>query len=270
MRPSEDDPLRVRTLVTRREIAPGAEEFLPPSEGILLPPERTFSALTPHRGFAPERIEHVEIAAERESFGDVLIGMRAFRQHVDDQLITMFGVTIPGRAPSTVSHYYVASGGDFEARGWSVSVARQLVDAVRASLDYTQIDTRWVGLSPESGALTVVAASALRTGRERVHDVTASVESAVPATDTRVFVLYKVSTGFAGESRSDVGGQPGVRFDVQVNQELPFMNFTNAQWEMLVAVRNLYRDELLESSVYDELLVVHPPKRIVGGLTVRF
>jgi len=32
----------------------------------------------------------------------------------------------------------------------------------------------------------------------------------------------------------------------------------------------MFRDDLLDSSVYDELLVVRPPKRVVGGLTVRF
>ena len=59
-------------------------------------------------------------------------------------------------------------------------------------------------------------------------------------------------------------------FDVQVTQSLPFMNFANAQWEMLLGVRNLFRDVVDEASMYDELLVVRPPKRIVGGLTLRF
>ena len=44
------------------------------------------------------------------------------------------------------------------------------------------------------------------------------------------------------------------------------MDFANAHWEMLVGVRNLFRDAADEASVYDELLVVRPPKRIVGGL----
>ena len=48
------------------------------------------------------------------------------------------------------------------------------------------------------------------------------------------------------------------------------MNFTSARWEMLVAVRNFFRDGSFDSSVFDELLVTQPPKRIVGGLTVRF
>jgi hypothetical protein len=270
VRPSEEDSLRIRALATRREIAPGAEEFLPPSTGLWLPPERTFSPLDASRGFVPERIEHLEVAAERDMVGNLVLGVRAFRQHVDNQMVTIFGVSVPGRAPSALGHYYVATGGDFEARGWSVSAGREVTEGVRASIDYTQVDTRWVGGAPDAGALAMVAASALRTGRERVHDVTTSVESALPATATRVFVLYKITSGLAAAREAGSGATSGARFDVQVNQGLPFMGFTNAQWEMLVAVRNMFREDLTDSSVYDELLVVRPPKRIVGGLTVRF
>jgi len=48
------------------------------------------------------------------------------------------------------------------------------------------------------------------------------------------------------------------------------MKFHTSQWEMLVGVRNLFHDSLANTSAYDELLVVRPPKRIVGGLTVKF
>jgi hypothetical protein len=37
-----------------------------------------------------------------------------------------------------------------------------------------------------------------------------------------------------------------------------------------VAVRNLFYEATPGASVYDEILVLRPPKRIVGGLTVRF
>ena len=60
------------------------------------------------------------------------------------------------------------------------------------------------------------------------------------------------------------------RFELQVNQALPFMGFMRSQWEMLVAVRNLFQEGMPTSSVYDEVLVVRPPTRVVGGLTVRF
>jgi hypothetical protein len=85
-----------------------------------------------------------------------------------------------------------------------------------------------------------------------------------------LFVLYKMNAAF--DALHAVGSVPGTntRFDVQVNQSLPFLNFTNAQWEMLVAVSNLFKEEWAETSVYDELLVVRPPTRVLGGVTVRF
>ena len=202
--------------------------------------------------------------------GDVVVGLRAFRQHVDDQLVTLFGGGVPGKADAALGHYYVASGGDFEGRGWGVSVSRDIADSVRASVDYTQAESRWVVPSPDARALAVVAASAIRTGRERIHDVTTTVAATIPVVETRVFAVYKINTGFAAYDPDNLDARPGARFEVQVNQALPFMNFTSAQWEMLVAVRNLFRDDMLDSSMYDELLVVRPPKRVVGGVTVRF
>jgi hypothetical protein len=48
------------------------------------------------------------------------------------------------------------------------------------------------------------------------------------------------------------------------------MDFSSAKWEMLVGVRDFFRDATADGSIYDELLVVRPPKRVVGGLTLRF
>ena len=84
--------------------------------------------------------------------------------------------------------------------------------------------------------------SILRDRRERIHDLTTSVESTLPVTDTRFFAVYKINSRLRRRrSRRDAG--VGARFDVQVNQSLPFLNFSGAQWEMLVAVRNLFRDD---------------------------
>ena len=270
IRPSLSDTLEFRATVSRREIAPGAEEFLPPTTEVWLPPERTFSPVSSNRGFTPERVEHLEVAMERQWAGDFVVGLRAFRQHVDDQLVTLFGGGLPGKADATLGHYYVASGGNFEGRGWGVSVSREMADGFRASVDYTQADSRWVGASPDAYAVAIAAASAVRNGRERIHDLTTTVATVVPVVATRVFVAYKLNTGFVAHDPASTDARPGTRFEVQVNQALPFMNFTSANWEMLVAVRNLFRDDMLDSSVYDELLVVRPPKRVVGGVTVKF
>ena len=262
------DELTIRATVSRRSTAPGAEEFIPPSTGLWLPPERTFSPVSPRNGLHPERIDHYEIAAEREVPGSVVIGVRAFRQNVDDQLVTLFGVAPPGTAASMVGHYYVASGGDVETRGWGVSVSRDVTHGLRASIDYTYAGANWIRGSSDTPVLSRVAASVVRDDAESFHDLTTSVESVLPVLETRVFVVYKINTRFADAGTSAPGA--GTRFDVQLNQSLPFLNFSSAQWEMLVAVRNLFREELMDASAYDELLVVRPPKRIVGGVTVRF
>ena len=100
--------------------------------------------------------------------------------------------------------------------------------------------------------------------------MTASLESVVSPTATRLFVVYKLNAAF--DASHAVASVPGTntRFDVQVNQSLPFLKFTSAQWEMLVAVSNLFKEDWADTSVYDELLVVRPPKRVLGGVTVRF
>jgi hypothetical protein len=268
VQPWARDNLTLRATISHRETAPGAEEFTPPTVGLWLPPERTFSQVS-RTAFRPERLDHVEIAAERGLGDTLVVGVRAFRQRVDDQVVTLFGLSVAD-SRSGVGHYHVGSAGDFQARGWSVSASRSVGEGVRASIDYTQFDADWLAGSSDGEALALLAGSVLRRN-ERVHDMTASVESVIAPSSTRFFVLYKVNSGVAaGPNDATASALRNGRFNVQVRQALPFLNFMNANWEMLVAVSNLFRDEMVDASVYDELLVVHPPKRVLGGVTVRF
>jgi hypothetical protein len=267
LQPDPNDTLKVRTSVMHREVAPGAEEFIPPSVGLWLPPERTFSQIS-HAGFVPERHDQVEIAVDRQWSNNILVGFRAFTEQVQDQVVTIFGMAL-GDKPSEIGHYQVGSAGDFSAHGWGVTFSRTVGEQLRATVDYTQAQARWRGGSSDSDILAMVVPSVRRTD-ERIHDVTATVESVVAPTSTRLFIVYKLNTAYAASEFGETAPTAGVRFDVQVNQALPFMNFTSAQWEMLVAVSNLFKEALYENSVYDELMVVRPPKRVLGGVTVRF
>jgi hypothetical protein len=267
LRPSPDAPsFVVRATVAHRELAPGAEEFVTPAAGLWLPPERTFSHVA-RTGFAPERFDHLEVSGERRLPADVLIGIRAFRQTIDDQLVTLFDVSTLGDTPQ-VGHYQIGSAGDVAAHGWGVTVSRAVAQGVRASVDYTQTDAEWTA-SGDARLLARLAPSIHRT-RERIHDLTASVESVIAPTATRFFVLYKLNSAFAAREALDESPAASARFNVQVNQPLSFLNFSSTQWEMLVAVSNVFHRELADGSIYDELLVVRPPKRVLGGVTVRF
>jgi hypothetical protein len=184
--------------------------------------------------------------------------------------MTLFGLSFPNTARSNIGHYYVGNTGDVDARGWGVSVSRTVADGVHASIDYTQTDTQWLRPFAGSAALALVMPSVMRRQFEQLRDLTTSVDTQVPRLDTHVFVIYRVNSGFARADAATLRPQLGSRFDVEVRQALPFLNFSSAQWQMIVAVRNLFQEDLLEGSVYDELQVVRPPKHVVGGVTVRF
>src|SRR4029079_8803173 len=58
---------RVNTVASRRSIAPGAEEFLPPGDsGLWLPPQRTFSSISPSRALEGEVTTHYAVEIERD------------------------------------------------------------------------------------------------------------------------------------------------------------------------------------------------------------
>ena len=260
---------RIRAVAARQVSAPGAEEFLPPSSTQVLPPQRTFSPLS-RTGFRPEDLQHYEVGAERD-FDGVTIGVRAFEQFVDEQLVTVFGLQLNEGVSADIGHYYVGSAGGVDVRGWGITVSHALMPNVQGSFDYSLSDAEWDnGRSLDRSRLARHMPSALRGRTERIHDFTTSLETELPQSATRVYLFYKMNSGYIRADGSET--LPGLdgRWDVQVNQGLPFLNFMRAEWEMLVGVRNLFRDSFSEASIYDELLVARPPKRVVGGITVKF
>jgi carboxypeptidase family protein/TonB-dependent receptor-like protein len=259
--------LRISARLSRRAAAPGAEEFVPPDTGIWLPPQRTFSSLDGQSPLTAERTLHVEASVERD-LGPATVSVRAFRQQVDDQLVTLFGVDQPGQPNAVLGHYFVANTGGVDATGYSAGIKAVIASRVHGSVEYSFAQASWTP-ADNLKYLLLVAPSTARSSEERVHDIATSVEADVPETSTRVMVLYRFNNAFAGRSFTDSSGVDG-RFDVQVRQSLPFLDFSSAKWEMLVTVRNFFRDAASDQSLFDELLVVHPPKRVVGGLTLRF
>jgi len=260
--------LRLNALVSIRALAPGAEEFMPPTDmGIWLPPQRTFSSLVDGNPMVAERTKHVEAGLERDITARTTVSVRAFSQHVDNQLMTLFGFEEPGRPPAAGGHYFVADSGTLEASGYAAGLKSVIANRVRASVEYSFARAE---RNPIDGlAYFVLFAPSAQPLHERVHDLSTSFETDVPETSTHVAVLCRFSDGFAPR---ELGSQSGMdtRFDVQVRQALPFMDFSSAKWEMLIAVRNFFHDAAGDGSIYDELLVIHPPKRVVGGLTLRF
>ena len=67
--------------------------------------------------------------------------------------------------------------------------------------------------------------------------------------------------------------EPGgldARFDVLIHQALPFTPIGGSRWEALLAVRSLFFDPRDTASIFSELMVVQPPRQVVGGVVVYF
>jgi hypothetical protein len=202
------------------------------------------------------------------------VSVRAFRQHVSDQLVTVFGVDMPGSPAANLGHYLIGNAGDLDASGISAGFRTAVAGRVHGSVEYAISRATW-GQPDNVGAALLLMPTISRTEPDRIHDLSTTVETDVPETSTRVLVVYRLSNAFArpftpSDTQGDQSSNIDSRFDVQVHQSLPFMDFGSARWEALVAVRNFFRDASVDSSVYDELLVVRPPKRVVGGITLKF
>lgn len=264
------DSWRIRVQASRDVSAPGAEEFLPPVSAEYLPPQRTFSPLT-NAGWHPQEVMNYSVGLEH-LFNGAAVSVRWFNQDIDNQTVTVFGLRRADSSASALGHYFVGSAGNASLRGVGVTLTHALVPNVRGSVDYSFATADWMEPSVplDYAVLTRWIPSAVRRGGERIQDVTTSLETDIPYSATRVVVLYKLNNAFVTGTRDAATPALAARFDVRVTQALPFMNFRASQWEALVGVRNLFHESLANTSAYDELLVVRPPKRVVGGLTVKF
>jgi outer membrane receptor protein involved in Fe transport len=258
---------RVRAAISRNMLAPGAEEFLPPSSGIWLPPERTFAPLSVTVPLKPQRTSHIEVALEQDVGVSSMVGIRRFHQDVTAQMFTLFGVK-RSTVGSVGDHYYLTNANGVNSTGWGVSFSHELPGRLHGVVDYSATRAHWAPWSVADFSSDTIGAS--RTGTERFHDITTSVETEIPETATHVFVLARLNTAFSQVRAGSLTAGLNTRFALRVKQTLPFAPFAGSNWAVLVDVRNLFREQVEGASVYDELLVVNPPKQFVGGLVVHF
>ena len=159
--------------------------------------------------------------------------------------------------------------GDLDARGWGAGMTHEVPGYVRGTIEYTVTTAYWDSASDMTMMRAVRALPA--TSSEKIYDLQTSIEATIPQTATKVYARYRVNTAFwSGEPDALLRASANTRFNVRVNQSLPFLRFSNADWEALLDIRNMFREADAEGSVYDEAFAIRAPKRIVGGLLVRF
>jgi hypothetical protein len=242
----------VRGSVATRTLAPGGD--LLTLSTVAASPAITWARL--EGGLRPARSLHYEVGIDR-ALGDARIGAQVFTETTRDLLLTTFDGPTP----------YVRNAGSLGARGFGVTVGHRFGGVVNGSVTYT------FGQGRRSGPTRFADVAVTSFDEAEFHDLVARLETIIDWSDTRVAALCRLNAladdrtaGMAGTARTSTA----TRFDVQLTQGLPFLQpLTRADWEVLVAVRNMFY-EASQGGFLDELAVQDPPTRVVGGISVRF
>jgi hypothetical protein len=253
-------PLGERTAlqggVERRLQAPGGEDI-----GLLsrVAYASVYGPTLERRSFRAESTDRFAIGLEHNLSSRTRLALRLFQENAADQLVRAF---LPEGA-SGAGHFLVTNQGDFRTRGVGVALAH-----ARGPVDGSVGYTFGRVVSPAAAFAGATPASP----DPEIHDVTTTLGTSIDSTQTRLQAAYRViyHPGLVMAPGSSNGGALDGRFSVQVFQLLPFVGWNGTQWELMVALRNLFYDDVENASILDELSVVDAPRRVLGGVTVRF
>jgi hypothetical protein len=203
----------------------------------------------------PGHLVRYEVAVNH-TYGPIHLGTLVFLEDARDPLMNTFG------ASGTTLR--IANAASVTARGVGFMLGRRFGSAVEGSLTYSYGQSvRQLNQSRPGSRLEQLLAYPTND----FHDFAGRLQAVLRATDTRLVAFCRVNT-LSPDAAAD--GETITRFDVQLSQGIPFLgDLTRADWELLLAYRNLFY-ETAEGGMLDELAVVNPPSRVLGGITVRF
>jgi hypothetical protein len=242
----------VRGSVTARTLTPGGD--LLTLSTVAASPAITWARL--EEGLRPASTLRYEVGVDR-GLGSARVGAYVFDETTRDLLLTTFDGPTP----------YVRNAGGLGTRGFGVTVGRRFGGVVDGSVTYT------FGQGRRSGPARFADVAVTSFDAAEFHDLVARLETIIDWSDTRVAARCRLNT-LTDDRGASLAGTPrtstATRFDVQLTQGLPFLQpLTRADWELLVAVRNMFY-EASQGGFLDELAVQDPPTRVVGGISVRF
>jgi hypothetical protein len=249
-----DEQTTFRAAVYARTLAPGGDILTLSS--LASAPALNFAVLDGE--LRAERLMRYELGMDQQ-LGGTSVGAFTYYEEVRDQLGNAF------EGPRDARALRIFNGGNAAMGAVGVSVGRCFGDSVRGSMTYTYGRSWREGTRVDdfAGDFAFVP---MQNGN--FHDVAARVETVVPGTDTRVVAYYRLNRMMP--DAESVAALTNRRFDVQLSQGLPFLGaFTRADWNVLLGVRNLFY-ETTEGALIDEMAVTNPPKRVLGGISVRF
>ena len=244
---------RIRAVVGSRTLTPGGDLLLLST----LAASPAIAYATIDAGLQPERLNRYEMSVDHGA-GPTRVGALVYVEQMRDPFLNTF--TRSGRA------LRIGNVPSLNARGVGVTLGRRFGPSVEGSVTYTY------GFSSRQSRVSKTHApvAALAYADNDFHDFVARFNAAIQATDTRLIAFCRFNSLSPDAEGPGTDGERTMRFDVQLSQGIPFLgDLTRADWELLLAYRNLFY-ETTEAGMLDELAVMNPPSRVLGGITVRF
>jgi len=249
-----DDGTKIRGAFAVQTVAPGGDMLTVST--LSTAPDMVFAVV--ERELRPERVASTTVEVEHQ-VGATTIGAHGFFERVEDQLINVASGDPRART------LRIVNGASHITRGGGVTLARRFGAFMTGSVTYSY------GRALREGTAVGRPIGVMGFEQATFHDIVGRLETFLAFSGTRLAAFYRINS-LAPESDT-VGNQNAVmntRFDVQLTQGLPFLaQMTRADWELLFAYRNLFYEKS-EGALLDEIAVVDPPRRIVGGIAIRF
>ena len=177
------------------------------------------------------------------------------------------------RRSADIGHYFVGSARRRRrcAAGASRSRTRSPASCAARST------TRWRTPTGRTSDRSIAGASRAACRRRCATRSSASTTSrrrskpTCPQSATRVFVLYKMNSAYIRADGSEIASRPRRPLG-RAGQSGPAVHELHRapSGRCSSASATCSANRSRETSVYDELLVARPPKRLVGGITVKF
>jgi hypothetical protein len=214
------------------------------------------------RGLSAEKTMCSQVALQQRVGDEAILEVRLFQEEAVAQLVKAYMKDQP-QTQIGPGHYIVWNQGDYRTRGVGLAVSRRF-GSVASSVGYRYGLAR--ALSPE-------VANGFAGGSDKeIHDLMTSLETEIDRTQTRLLAVYRLMShpSFLPGDVEEGEYTLDSRFNVQVYQMLPFVGWEKTQWELMLAVRNLFYEDLGNVTFLDELAIIDSPRRLLGGVLVRF
>jgi hypothetical protein len=211
-----------------------------------------FDPVIPATGGA--RLAHslrYEVLAQCGS-GSTSFVTRAFQEDIRDPFVNAL------LQPFGLQARTVPIGRRLALRGMGASVSQRLGGIVEGTFSYS------LGLAertPVGDAGGLLEAQGLLVPEGTYHNFVGRLATRIDPTETSVVAFSRLVAAKSGAR---------FRYEVQVRQVVPFVaRRTGTEWTVVIAVRNLLQEPDEDDSL-TEMAEARPPRRLIGGVSVRF